>query len=74
MSENIKEIRRNKDKVLYLLSQNSSMTLEDVAKTIGLSRIGVQKIVGKLKQEGILSRKGSTKAGEWIVTNIESKL
>lgn len=43
------------------------MTLDEVAKHIGLSRIGVQKIVGKLKQEGLLVRKGSNKTGEWIV-------
>lgn len=43
------------------------MTLDEVAKIIGLLRIGVQKIASKLQAEGILSRKGSTKAGEWVV-------
>ena len=49
---------------------NSTMTLEEVAQVIGMSRIGVQKIVGTLKQEGVLSRRGSNKKGEWIVRKI----
>lgn len=63
----IREIKSNRDKVLYILSSHPSMTLDEVARHIGLSRIGVQKIVGKLKQEGLLIRKGSNKTGEWIV-------
>lgn len=59
--------KSNRDKVLYVLSRDSTMTLEEVAQVIGMSRIGVQKIVGTLKQEGILFRKGSNKKGEWIV-------
>lgn len=67
IEESIQEIKSNRDKVLYILSRKSSITLDEVAKMIGLSRIGVQKIASKLQTEGILSRKGSTKAGEWIV-------
>lgn len=67
--ESIQEIKSNRDKVLYILSRESSITLDEVAKMIGLSRIGVQKIADKLRAEGILSRKGSTKAGEWIVND-----
>lgn len=66
----IQRIKSNRDKVVHILSRNSTMTLEEVAQLIGLSRIGVQKIVGKLKQEGVLSRKGSNKSGEWIVEDI----
>lgn len=65
--KDIQAIDSNRDKVLYLLSKNSHMTLDKVAKIIGLSRIGVQKIIGKAKHEGLVIRKGSNKTGEWIV-------
>lgn len=65
--ESIQEIKSNRSKVLYILSRKPTSTLEEVAKLIGLSRIGVQKIVSKPRAEGVLSRKGSTKAGEWVV-------
>lgn len=63
----LRRIKSNRDKVVYVLSRDSRMTLEEVAEVIGMSRIGVQKIVGRLKQEGILFRRGSNKTGEWIV-------
>ena len=63
-------IKSNRDKVVYVLSKDSKMTLEEVAEVIGMSRIGVQKIVGTLKHEGVLSRRGSNKKGEWIVREI----
>lgn len=67
LQDSLRRIKSNRDKVLRVLSMNSTMTLEEVAQVIGMSRIGVQKIVGTLKQEGILFRKGSNKKGEWIV-------
>lgn len=67
LQDSLSGIKSNRDKVLCVLSMNSTMTLEEVAHVIGMSRIGVQKIVGTLKQEGILFRKGSNKKGEWIV-------
>lgn len=67
IQDSIQEIKSNIDKVIYILSRNNSITLSEVAKLIGLSRIGVQKITNKLKKEGKLAREGSTKSGKWIV-------
>lgn len=62
IQESVQEIKSNIDKVIYILSRNNSITLSEVAKLIGLSRIGVQKITNKLKKEGKLTREGSTKS------------
>lgn len=67
MQEKLQSMKSNKEKILYILSGNPGMTLDDVAGIIGMSRIGVQKIVGKLKEEGVLTRIGSNKKGEWVV-------
>ena len=67
IQESVQEIKSNIDKVIYILARNNSITLSEVAKLIGLSRIGVQKITNKLKKEGKLTREGSTKSGKWIV-------
>lgn len=58
----------NKERLLSLLRENPRMTLNDVAETIGLTRDGVKKIADKLRAKEILTRKGSTKAGEWVVS------
>lgn len=69
--ENIKStqevLQTNRENVLSLLQANPHITLNEVAENIGLSRDGVKKIVDKLRKEGLVSRKGATKKGEWIV-------
>lgn len=57
----------NRSKVIALLAGNGKLTLPELAERLNLSIGGIEKIVRQLKKEGILSRKGSTKAGEWIV-------
>lgn len=67
VQERLQGMKTNRERVLYILSENPCITLEGVAEFIGMSRIGVQKIVGKLKEEGILARIGSNKKGEWRI-------
>lgn len=57
----------NKSKIISLLIGNGKLTLPELAERLNLSIGGVEKIVRQLKKEGILFRKGSTKAGEWVV-------
>ena len=57
----------NKSRIISLLTGNGKLTLPELAERLNLSIGGVEKIVRQLKKEGILSRKGSTKAGEWVV-------
>lgn len=57
----------NKERLISLLRENPRLTLAEVAEIVGLTRDGVKKIADKLRAKGILSRRGSTKAGEWIV-------
>lgn len=54
-------------KVLILLESDSRLTLDRIAGFLNMTKRGVQKITNRLQQTGVLSRKGSTKAGEWIV-------
>lgn len=57
----------NRERLILLLRKNPHLTLAEVSGVIGLTRDGVKKIADKLRTEGVLSRKGSTKAGEWVV-------
>ncbi len=65
----IKNTSTNKEKVIFLLRENSKMTLSEVADKLGLTRNGVKKITDKLRRDGLLSRKGPTKSGEWVVNS-----
>lgn len=61
-------IRSSSDqKVLMLLKSDPRLTLNRIAGFLNMTKRGVQKITNRLQQTGVLSRKGSTKAGEWVV-------
>ena len=55
---------------MILLKVNSKMTLDKIAEHLNMTKRGVQKITNRLQESGVLSRKGSTKAGEWIVNQV----
>ena len=59
----------SENKVMMLLKFNSRKTLDKMAEYLNMTKRGVQKVTNRLQESGVLSRKGSTKAGEWIVTN-----
>lgn len=54
-------------KVLMLLKSDPRLTLDRIAGFLNMTKRGVQKITNRLQLTGTLSRKGSTKAGEWVV-------
>ena len=59
----------SENKVLILLKVNSKMTLDKMAEYLNMTKRGVQKVTNRLQESGVLYRKGSTKAGEWIVNH-----
>ena len=57
----------NERKVLLLLASNPSLSAENIAEQIGLSKRGVEKQLKKFRDLGIIARKGSDKTGFWTV-------
>ena len=41
-----------------------------MAEYLNMTKRGIQKTTNRLQESGVLSRKGSTKAGEWIVNQV----
>lgn len=57
----------NDKRLLLLLNSNPSLTATEAAERIGMSLRGVEKLMKKLKDIGIVSRQGSRKNGLWII-------
>lgn len=55
----------NEKKVLLLLASSPSLSAENIAEQIGLSKRGVEKQLKKFRDLGIIARKGSDKTGYW---------
>jgi len=62
----------NKQKIIFeLIEKNNNITIRELAKILNIQKSIVQKHFDALKNAGIISREGSTKAGKWkILKNI----
>jgi len=58
---------KSREKVLTMIREKSTVTIQEMMNSLGLSRSGVEKIVKKLKQEHRISRVGPDKGGHWEV-------
>lgn len=68
MEKGKKELIDSKDKeILKLMKENSSISVNDISKQVGLGTTTLTKRIHRLKEEGFVERKGSKKKGQWIV-------
>lgn len=55
------------DSVVSLMLDNSNITISNISSILGLSRSIVTRKIKKLREEGIIERVGSDKAGVWKI-------
>ena len=55
------------EKLISLIKENPNITQEQLAVKLGLTRDGISYNIKKLREQGKIERKGSTKSGTWIV-------
>lgn len=58
---------QSREKILELMTGNSSITTQELAESVGLSIKGIEKAIRLLKKEGQLQRIGPDKGGHWEV-------
>ncbi len=54
-------------RALDFLSDNSRSTVAQLAQHLGCSKRSAERIVARLKEEGVLERQGSPRSGLWTV-------
>lgn len=54
-------------RLIDLIKDNSSITLNEMAAASGLSRSGVQYVLNRLRDSGVVVREGSQKKGRWTI-------
>lgn len=59
----------NEEKILLLLKQDGTLTAKMLAGTLGITQRQVERMIAKLKSEGLLVRHGASKNGFWEVLN-----
>ena len=54
-------------KIITLIAKNNTVSQSEIAKKLKINESTVYRNIEKLKQLGILERKGSDKTGNWII-------
>ncbi len=62
---------KTRDKILTLISADSSITIEELATRLEITPQGIQWQIQKMKRMGILERIGAARGGYWKI--IEKK-
>jgi ATP-dependent DNA helicase RecG len=60
-------LEKSSEKILSLMKRQSDITIEELAKKIGITMRGIEKQIEKLKKTNKIIRHGSDKAGVWEV-------
>jgi Fic family protein len=55
------------EKIIVLLAENGSLSQAEIARQLKINAATVYRNIEKLKQMGLLERKGSDKTGVWVV-------
>ena len=55
------------EKIMDMISQNNTVTTEQMAEALDISKRAILKQIAKLKEQGLLQRIGPAKGGHWVV-------
>jgi ATP-dependent DNA helicase RecG len=61
----------NEKKIITLISENKYISISKIAELTSLSTSGSEKIIGRLKKNGLLKRIGPAKGGYWKIIEDE---
>ena len=62
-----KRPRNIREEIYELIKSNPSLTMKDIMKILNISEGSARHNIKKLKNEGKIEHKGSTKSGYWEV-------
>jgi len=66
-SEKFGEISATKKRIIEMMSENGSVTADEMATATGLSTRAIEKNIKQLKDEGIIERKNGDRGGYWEI-------
>lgn len=56
-----------REKILNLIKENPKITMQEMAKEIGISEKGIEWNIDRLKEKGVIERKGPKRGGYWEI-------
>ena len=62
-----KSRKKSREKIIEQITINPSITMKELAETIGVSVKAIEKQLANLKKQGKIEREGPDKGGKWKV-------
>lgn len=62
-----KNINLTEEKIIDEISKNKHITIKELSNIIGIHERNIRKNIEKLKNKGMIERKGSRKTGYWVI-------
>ena len=63
----VEELGENEKGILALIKDDRKISIVDIAEKLGISTTAVENNIKKLKDKGLVERKGPAKGGYWSV-------
>lgn len=60
-------------RVLLLLNSNPTISSQKIADRLEITKRAVEKIIKRLRENGVIGRVGSNKSGYWKINRIDWK-
>lgn len=65
------EMNQNQKMICVEIFRNKNITIQELSNKLGISTTAIENNIRKLKERGVLSRKGGRKAGHWEINEAE---
>ena len=65
--DNFKEISKRQKRIIEIIRNNASITQEEMASILNISRFTIIREIKVLEEKGIIKRIGSNKTGNWKI-------
>jgi len=59
------DLSKNQKHILELINTNNRITATELAAKVQISKRKIEENIAKLKQKGLLQRRGTAKGGSW---------
>ena len=64
------DLTDNEMKLIKMVAGNENIRISDIADSMGISQSAVKRIIGSLKDKGILSNDGTNRKNIWVIHNV----
>lgn len=71
VGDNVGDRDAKEAQILSMISQDSGISAAVMAEKLGITKRHCERIIAKMKSDGLISREGSVKNGKWIITKTD---